>query len=54
MSVRASFTTFQDGQIEMELKEDKEGGITEILDGGKARFIRRISVASTAIQTAHY
>ena len=52
--MRASFTTFKDGQIKMELKEDKEGGITEILDGGKARFIHRISVTSNAVQTVHY
>ena len=34
VSVRAVFTTFQDGQVKMEIKEDKQGGITETLDGG--------------------
>ena len=39
VSVRAIFTTFQDGQVKMEIKEDKEKGITEILDGGLSRTL---------------
>ncbi|XP_028393301.1 peptide-N(4)-(N-acetyl-beta-glucosaminyl)asparagine amidase-like isoform X2 [Dendronephthya gigantea] len=33
VSVRALFTTFEDGEAKMELKEDKDGGIIKILDG---------------------
>lgn len=33
VTVRAASTTFQDGQVKIELKEDREGGITKILDG---------------------
>jgi hypothetical protein len=33
VTVRAFFTTFQDGMAQMELKEDKEGGVIKVLDG---------------------
>ena len=39
VTVRAAFTTFQDGQVKMEMKEDKEGGITKILDGGQSNSL---------------
>jgi hypothetical protein len=39
VTVRAASTTFQDGQVKIELKEDREGGITKILDGGQSNSL---------------
>ena len=40
--VRASFTTFEDGDAKMELKEDKEAGTVKILDGSKSTLFKQL------------
>lgn len=34
VSIRASFKTFENGEVKMELKEDKEQGLCQLLEGG--------------------